>query len=98
MESRVRVKVGETTAYLRWRRRWNCSLKAGTGAVLHFAQSKAPIGAGNKNDETHLEQKNRTHVRELAGYLRFDTKAELDVFSTIWELDRPSPTSSAPRI
>lgn len=43
---------------------------------------------GNKNDGSHVEQKNWTHVRELVGYLRFDTDAELVVLNEIWELDR----------
>jgi transposase InsO family protein len=43
---------------------------------------------GNKNDGAHVEQKNWTHVRELVGYLRFDTPAELAVLNRIWELDR----------
>jgi hypothetical protein len=43
---------------------------------------------GNKNDGAHVEQKNWTHVRELVGYLRFDTAAELAVLNRIWELDR----------
>ncbi len=43
---------------------------------------------GNKNDGAHVEQKNWTHVRELVGYLRFDTPAELEVLNAIWELDR----------
>ena len=43
---------------------------------------------GNKNDGAHVEQKNWTHVRELVGYLRFDTEAELGVLNRIWELDR----------
>jgi transposase InsO family protein len=43
---------------------------------------------GNKNDGAHVEQKNWTHVRELVGYLRFDTEAELTVLNRIWELDR----------
>ncbi len=43
---------------------------------------------GNKNDGAHVEQKNWTHVRELVGYLRFDTDAELTVLNRIWELDR----------
>jgi len=43
---------------------------------------------GNKNDGAHVEQKNWTHVRELVGYLRFDTEAELGVLNAIWELDR----------
>ena len=32
---------------------------------------------GNKNDGAHVEQKNWTHVRELVGYLRFDTDADV---------------------
>jgi len=43
---------------------------------------------GNKNDGAHVEQKNWTHVRELVGYLRFDTDAELKVLNEIWALDR----------
>jgi hypothetical protein len=43
---------------------------------------------GNKNDGSHVEQKNWTHVRELVGYLRFDTDAELSVLNQIWDLDR----------
>src|SRR5664280_2188205 len=43
---------------------------------------------GNKNDGSHVEQKNWTHVRELVGYLRFDTDVELSILNQIWELDR----------
>ncbi len=43
---------------------------------------------GNKNDGAHVEQKNWTHVRELVGYLRFDTEAELKVLNEIWALDQ----------
>jgi hypothetical protein len=43
---------------------------------------------GNKNDGSHVEQKNWTHVRELVGYLRFDSDAELAILNQIWELDR----------
>lgn len=42
---------------------------------------------GNKNDGAHVEQKNWTHVRELVGYLRFDSPGELGVLNRIWELD-----------
>ncbi len=42
---------------------------------------------GNKNDGCHVEQKNWTHVRELVGYLRFDTKAELTLLNRIWTID-----------
>ncbi|MHB8438678.1 MAG: DDE-type integrase/transposase/recombinase [Acidimicrobiales bacterium] len=51
---------------------------------ITFTRSRA----GNKNDGAHVEQKNWTHVRELVGYLRFDTDAELGVLNRIWELDR----------
>ena len=44
---------------------------------------------GNKNDGSHVEQKNWTHVRSLVGYLRFDTPAELDLLNEIWEADWP---------
>ncbi len=43
---------------------------------------------GNKNDGAHVEQKNWTHVRELVGYLRFDSPGELKVLNDIWELDQ----------
>src|ERR1019366_9054727 len=43
---------------------------------------------GNKNDGAHAEQKNWTHVRELVGYLRFDSASELVLLNRIWELDR----------
>jgi len=42
---------------------------------------------GNKNDGSHVEQKNWTHVRELVGYLRFDTEVELKLLNGIWGLD-----------
>ena len=42
---------------------------------------------GNKNDGAHVEQKNWTHVRELVGYLRFDTDKELSLLNEIWALD-----------
>ena len=35
-----------------------------------------------------MEQKNWTHVRQLVGYLRFDTEAELQVLNQIWALDQ----------
>jgi hypothetical protein len=40
---------------------------------ITFTRSRS----GNKNDGAHVEQKNWTHVRELVGYLRFDTDKEL---------------------
>ena len=50
---------------------------------ITFTRSRA----GNSNDGAHVEQKNWTHVRELVGYLRFDTEAELTKLNEIWELD-----------
>ncbi|MDQ0865274.1 DDE-type integrase/transposase/recombinase [Arthrobacter globiformis] len=41
----------------------------------------------NKNDGAHVEQKNWSRVRELVGYLRYDTAAELELLNQIWELD-----------
>jgi hypothetical protein len=55
-----------------------------TARKITFTRSRP----GNKNDGAHVEQKNWTHVRELVGYLRFDTEAELGVLNSIWELDR----------
>lgn len=42
---------------------------------------------GNKNDGAHVEQKNWARVRELVGYYRYDTPAELTKLNEIWELD-----------
>ncbi len=42
----------------------------------------------HSNDGAHVEQKNWTHVRELVGYLRYDTASELATLNEIWELDR----------
>ncbi|HEX9506296.1 MAG TPA: DDE-type integrase/transposase/recombinase [Acidimicrobiia bacterium] len=50
---------------------------------ITFTRSRS----GNKNDGAHVEQKNWTHVRELVGYLRFDTPEELELLNTIWTLD-----------
>jgi hypothetical protein len=50
---------------------------------ITFTRSRS----GNKNDGAHVEQKNWTHVRELVGYLRFDTEKELNVLNEIWALD-----------
>jgi transposase InsO family protein len=50
---------------------------------ITFTRSRS----GNKNDGAHVEQKNWTHVRELVGYLRFDTPAELELLNAIWSLD-----------
>lgn len=50
---------------------------------ITFTRSRA----GNSNDGAHVEQKNWTHVRELVGYLRYDTDAERAKLNQIWELD-----------
>ncbi|MDR7084832.1 hypothetical protein J2X01_004149 [Arthrobacter ginsengisoli] len=42
----------------------------------------------NKNDGAHVEQKNWSRVRELVGYLRYDTAVGLELLNEIWELDR----------
>lgn len=49
---------------------------------LKFTRSRS----GNKNDGAHVEQKNWTSVRQLVGYLRYDTDAERDVLNRIWTL------------
>lgn len=51
---------------------------------ITFTRSRS----GNKNDGAHVEQKNWARVRELVGYLRYDTPAELELLNEIWELDR----------
>ena len=51
---------------------------------ITFTRSRS----GNKNDGAHVEQKNWTHVRELVGYLRFDTDNELALLNRIWALDQ----------
>ena len=37
-----------------------------------------------KNDNCLVEQKNSTHVRRYIGYLRYDTKKELDILSSLY--------------
>ena len=51
---------------------------------ITFTRSRA----SHSNDGAHVEQKNWTHVRELIGYHRYDTPAELALLNEIWELDR----------
>ena len=46
---------------------------------ITFTRSRS----GNKNDGAHVEQKNWTHVRELVGYHRYDTEAELTLLNEI---------------
>ena len=49
---------------------------------LKFTRSRS----GNKNDGAHVEQKNWTTVRQLVGYLRYDTASELLLLNKIWTL------------
>ena len=37
-----------------------------------------------KNDNCLVEQKNHTHVRRLVGYLRYDTKEEMDLLNDLY--------------
>jgi len=39
---------------------------------------------GNKNDGAHVEQKNWAIVRQVVGYHRYDTAAELELLNRIW--------------
>jgi hypothetical protein len=39
---------------------------------------------GNKNDGAHVEQKNWAVVRQVVGYHRYDTAAELELLNRIW--------------
>jgi hypothetical protein len=41
---------------------------------------------GNKNDGCHVEQKNWAVVRQVVGYHRYDTAAELLLLNEIWQL------------
>ena len=52
---------------------------------LKFTRSRA----GKSNDGAHVEQKNWTTVRQLVGYLRYDTGAELLLLNKIWEIQSP---------
>ena len=49
---------------------------------MKFTRSRS----GNKNDGAHVEQKNWTTVRQLVGYLRYDTPGELVLLNKIWVL------------
>jgi hypothetical protein len=49
---------------------------------LKFTRSRS----GHSNDGAHVEQKNWTTVRQLVGYLRYDTPAELELLNKIWAL------------
>lgn len=38
----------------------------------------------HKNDNCFIEQKNSTHIRQVIGYLRYDTQAELDCLNDLY--------------
>lgn len=38
-----------------------------------------------KNDNAHVEQKNRQYVREMVGYDRYDTQEEVDWLNEVYE-------------
>lgn len=38
-----------------------------------------------KNDNCFVEQKNSTHVRQIIGYLRYDTKEEMDIINDLYQ-------------
>ena len=59
----------DSRQWLRVHQRPLLSSGAPAGSIT-FTRSRP----GNKNDGCHVEQKNWTHVRELVGYLRFDTE------------------------
>ena len=37
-----------------------------------------------KNDNCWVEQKNRTHIRNIIGFLRYDTKKEMDIINNLY--------------
>jgi hypothetical protein len=55
---------------------YNYMLKEG----IEFTRSRAY----KKNDNCFVEQKNSTHVRAAIGYLRYDTKEEMDLINDIY--------------
>lgn len=38
-----------------------------------------------KNDNCLVEEKNKTHIRWIVGYRRYDTSEELEILNTLWE-------------
>lgn len=38
-----------------------------------------------KNDNAHIEQKNNTHVREVLGYVRYDTEEAVDAINDLYK-------------
>src|SRR3989344_196176 len=42
-----------------------------------------------KNDNAHIEQKNNTHVREVLGYVRYDTQEAVDAINDLYKNELP---------
>ncbi|MFV0463096.1 MAG: transposase family protein [Nostocoides sp.] len=59
--------------------------------LLHYCETRQITftrgRAGKKNDGCYVEQKNWARIRELVGYYRYDTEAELDLLNQIWAAD-----------
>jgi DNA-binding FrmR family transcriptional regulator len=47
---------------------------------IEFTRSRAY----KKNDNCFVEQKNSTHVRKMIGYLRYDTKEEMEIINDLY--------------
>jgi hypothetical protein len=47
---------------------------------IDFTRSRS----GQKNDNAHIEQKNRVVIRELVGHARYDTKEQLDILNELF--------------
>jgi hypothetical protein len=60
---------------------------------LTFTRSRS----GNKNDGAHVEQKNWHVVRQVVGYHRYDTPAELELLNQIWACQRLLTNHFAPQ-
>ena len=48
---------------------------------IEFTRSRAY----KKNDNCFVEQKNSTHVRQVIGYLRYDTEEEMNLINDIYQ-------------
>lgn len=55
---------------------YNYTVKEG----IEFTRSRAY----KKNDNCFVEQKNSTHIRQVIGYLRYDTEEEMDLINNIY--------------
>lgn len=64
------------TEYINWHL-FRYTQKTGLG----FSRSRP----NKKNDNCFVEQKNWTHVKKYVGYLRYDSKEELDILNDLYE-------------